>query len=185
MQQKNKELCGVFEIEVWLYISGELNEERRKAWKLHLAECPECAALLESNKQLSELYSENMSEDMLDSVFEKALSKATAKLTLFERIRYHVTDFTKSFAFGKIVLGSSLVTAALIIMFLAQNTNPVKQMAETISKWDDTSFNTKIDEISESIKALDQNVNRSDAEWAESVDGFETQLDSLKKNINN
>jgi hypothetical protein len=184
MQQKNKELCDLFEIEVWLYISGELNEERRKAWKLHLAECAQCSALLESNKELSEFYSDNMSEDMLDSVFEKAVAKATTKLSLIEKIKYHVTDLTKSFAFGKIVLGSSLVTAALIIMFLAQNTNPVKQLTETISKWDDNSFNTKVEEISKSIKALDRNASRSDVEWAKSVGGIETKLDSLKININ-
>ena len=185
MQQKNKELCGLFEIEVWLYISGELNDERKKAWLLHLEQCGECRALLESNKELSEFYTENLSEDILDSVFEKAIEKATTKLSLIDRFRYRVSDLTKSFAFGKIVLGSSLVTAALIIMFLSQNTNPVKQVVEKISKWEDTTFNAKVEEISKSIRELDGNANRSDVEWAQKVDGIENQLDSLKNNINN
>lgn len=185
MQQKNKDLCKEFEIEVWLYISDELSVERKKAWKLHLEQCPECKTLLESNNELSEFYTENMSEDMLDSVFEKALEKATNKLSLSGWFKYRLSGFSKSFAFGKIILGSSLVTAALIFMFLSQKTNPVKHVVDTVAKWEDTTFKAKVDEISKSIQDLNQNHNRSDAEWARSVDGIENQLESLTKSINN
>jgi hypothetical protein len=185
MQQGNKSFCAQFEIEVWLYISGELNDERKKSWKLHLEQCPECSALLESNKELSAFYSENMSEDLLDSVFDKAVEKATAKLSLAGWFRFYIKSMAKSFAFGKIVLGGSLVTASIIIMFLSQRPNPVKQISDSISKWEDTTFTTKVEEISKSILSLDQSANRSDAEWAKSVNGIENQLDSLKNNINN
>lgn len=185
MQQKNKDLCALFEIEVWLYISGELSAERKKAWDLHLEQCHECSALFKGNKELSAFYSENMTEDMLDSVFEKAIEKAGSKLSLFDWFKYRFADFSRSFAFGKIILGSALVSAALIIMFLSQRPNPVNRIADNISKWDDTSFNAKVEEISKSILSLNQSSNRSDAEWAKSVDGIENQLDSLKYNINN
>ena len=108
MQTANKDLCRIFENEVWLYISGEMDPDRKKSWESHLSGCRVCASLLESNLKISELYSSNTEEDLLDSVFDKMIVKATAKTSFAGHLKESLKSWNSSFSFGKAVFGSTL-----------------------------------------------------------------------------
>lgn len=185
MQTANKDLCRIFENEVWLYISGEMDADRKKSWDNHLEACRNCAHLLESNKAVSGLYRENMEEDMLDSVFDKMIEKAVSKPSLLRRIREGLAGWNSSFSFGKAVLGSTLAGAALIIVLLSQKPVPVASIPAEQVKWDDPVIKTRITEITTAIRKLEGSTKSSDAECSEYIKGIESRIDSLKFCINN
>lgn len=184
MHQENKGLCKQFENEVWLYLSEEIDAERRMLWNKHLAECPVCSALLSSNSRISALYKENMSEDLLDSSFDRIIEKAAAKRTLPEKVKYFFAGFGKSFVFGKVIFGSALVTASLIILLFSQRPNPVKQIVEQVSNWEDSTVTSAIEKVSGSILSLSMPSGDKEEEWNNSVDNIENQITLMEEEIN-
>lgn len=185
MQKTDRTLCNQFESEVWLYISDELSDDRKKLWDRHLAECGECSALLRSNREISSFYKENMAEDINDFALERILKNAAEEVSFFQKIKQNIIELHNSYTFGKVVLGSTLVVASLVIMLFSQNQNSVKHLANSLLNWEDTEVVTKIDEISKAILDIDSNPGHSDSEWTQSLKGIETQIDSLKISINN
>ncbi len=185
MQTANKDLCRIFENEVWLYISGEMDPDRKKSWESHLPGCPACTGLLESNLKISELYSSNTEEDLLDSVFDNMIVKATEKKSFAGHLKESLTSWNSSFSFGKAVLGSTLAGAAIIIVLLSQKPVPVQNIPDVQAKWDDPEIKTRITEITSAIRKLDGSTKSSDAEWSENIKGIESKIDSLKFCINN
>lgn len=184
MHQENKNLCKQFENEVWLYISDETDSERKALWDKHLSECSGCTALLNSNRQIVSLYKENMSEDLLDSSFDKIIEKATSKISFFEKLKYSFSGFGKSFLFGKIVFGSALVTASLIILLFSQRPNPVKQIIEQAGSWEDSTVTSAIEKVSTSLLSLSMPSGDKEEDWNNSVDNIENQIILMKEEIN-
>lgn len=186
MQQENNNLCKQFEIEVWLYISDELESERKALWDKHLAECPKCAMLLNSNRQVASFYKENMSEDLLDSSFDKIIEKATAKVSFFEKLKYSISGFGKSFVFGKIVFGSALITTAFIIILFSQHPNQIKQIAEKIKSGEDSTIITPIPEKA-SNSPIEGNTfagDKKEEEWNNSVGDIQSGINRMEQEIN-
>lgn len=188
MQQADKTHCKQFEIEVWLYISGELDEKRKHSWDSHLEICKECRELLNSNVETSSFYKENLEDDISDIVFDKMIENITVKSSFLDKVKLYLKKLNNSFSFGKVVVGSTLITASLIIIFLAQRPNPVKEEVKVAAvkyKWDDSDFKNQVKDVSNALIILENKSKKADIEWDKSVSGIENMIDSLKTRINN
>jgi hypothetical protein len=184
MNQKDKSLCKLFEDEVWLYISGELDDERKAMWEKHITGCHVCSNLLISDREISALYKENMTEDILDSSFAIMIEKATAERSFSEKIKYFFSGLGKSFLFGKIIFGGALVTASLLIILFSQRPNPVKQIAEKMINREDTTISTASEKVPASDLANSSSADKKEEEWNSSVSDIQSGITRMEKEIN-
>jgi hypothetical protein len=184
MNQKDKSLCKLFEDEVWLYISDELDEEKKAMWEKHITGCSTCSNLLKSDMEISALYKENMAEDMLDSSFAMMIEKATAERTLSEKTKYFFSGLGKSFLFGKIIFGGALVTASLLILLFSQRPNPVRQIAEKMITHEDTTISTASEKVPAPAFPNSSSVDKKEEEWNNSVSDIQNGITRMEKEIN-
>jgi len=184
MPRENKNLCSLFEQEAWLFISDEIDAERKKMWLKHLAECSNCSRLLDSNRKITSLYAENMEEDLLESKFETMIKKAAVKITFKEKAADWLYSLNKDFTFAKTALGGGLAAAAMIFLLTLPERSFVNRNETETAVWNDTTMISTIDGISEKIITIEEDASSADAEWSDSLKAISSQIDSLKFCIN-
>ncbi len=176
MQNSNKVICEIFEMEMWLYIDKALTDEKMDFWRSHLRQCNTCKEKLGQAEELVLNASENLLVEMDNKQFDEMISVAIRKkkknyiARLFERKK------KKFIAVGKIVFASTLVIAAVLISLLSDKPNSVKSIGKEILEWEGGSIKAEIEKISNRINMIDQN------DWARQMIMIDQKIKSIEKN---
>ncbi len=127
MDDINKKLCKEFESEMWLFLDHSMEEERKKFWQSHLANCSSCSSVLKTSLETIENYNGVPLDDMQDKSFTKIIECVTADVNekgyKVEQIKRNRSLF-EIFGFYKLTFGGALVAAAIIFLFIAFINDP-------------------------------------------------------------
>jgi hypothetical protein len=190
MSQDKSQLCKEFEREFWLYLDGDLSEERMKFWNNKLDEVPELRNYIEEYISVSNNY-ETVKNIELDSHKVNAMvSKAVNQNSLMSRIEHFFSNiFTseKEFSFGKIAFGSALIIGAIVISLISNKPNPVVNLSETINSelldWDADFVDDQISKVGTLLKVTKDEEYRKYIKYKLTTSSVDKNINLIDKNI--
>jgi hypothetical protein len=198
MNSNKKIICEKFEREVFLFMGGELSNERMKLLKHHLEECNVCKSVLEGVKSVTTPYDALPPEDVDESVFIKIMNKAT-KITPVPKNgqkKYFPNrrSLIEMFGFYRLGFGGAAIVAAMILIVISflKNTSIENKLSSELLDWNGEKITSKLEQIENQIISLRSDewdiyvVRKNEkANWDATLKSIRKQINDMKKSTKN
>ena len=190
MNQENNQLYNQFEKEVWLFLDGDLPDDRMLFWNEKLKELPELNKIIDEYKMVSDYY-DNMKEvdlslDKYNSTIDQVINKSSLK-TKFKNYFLNVFSPESEFAFGKIAFASALIVAAVAISFLSNKPIKVVNITESINTelldWDAEFVDDQISKMGNLLRVSRDEEYRKYYMYNQSTQNIDKNLNLINSNI--
>ena len=198
MDDTNKKLCKEFESEMWLFLDHSLEEERKKFWQNHLANCSDCSSLLKISSETIEQYNRVPLDDLSDSSYKKIINTITADIGRNEHLVMPVKrnrSLFEIFGFYKLTFGGALVAAAIIFLFITFINDPkipeIKtELPKQILAWNDKQTSDRLEKVGDQIYSLKTDEwdiyfirkNRKE-NWNRALSSIQKQIRKMQKEV--
>ncbi len=162
MKNSEKKLCDVFDDRIWLFLSGELEQEEIRQWQLHVQECAQCRQRKEDIDKTLQLYDRLGEEQVDEAFFQQAVDQAVGAH------RARIRPLRKKIARTSL-LGTLAAAAIITLIYFG-----VTRMGPNASEldWQAEYIDTELSELETDIELLSE-----DFTGALLVDGNEAQKD--------
>ncbi len=194
MNDELKKLIERFEIEIWLYLDGSLNQNERKFWDKKIEQHVELRNIYEETIQTLDKYDELAEQSISDAEFASIISnlpKQESARGFFESVTHSIDSFfSNQFVGFKIAAVSVLSVTALILLLTTEKPNAVKQISSDILSWQGTVLNEDINKMDNSIETLSmeewekfQYIQATHDEWEKSYYILNSKIEKMKNDI--
>jgi hypothetical protein len=195
MKHNKEELIKQFELEVWLYIDNDLDQERKEFWDRKISEIAKLKSLLDENLKLINTYSRLPLNELDKSKYLELTNSATTKkysiIKFFNLLNPFSVEKDKLADPLKIAFGGVLAAAAILILMLSKNPNPVQDLSRDMLNWNSDKISEQISDVNTTISILkDENFKDLFIKKAtnEKVDrdiySISSEIEKLRKEIN-
>ena len=198
MDDTNKKLCKEFESEMWLFIDHSMEKERKKIWQNHLVSCSDCSSLLKTSTETIEQYNRVPSDELSDDSFERIINTITADNERTEHMVMPIKENRSLFeilGFYKLAFGTTILAAALVIIFVTFFNNPelpeIKTIiSEELLAWDFPGYRTQTTNKQNKIISLKTDGwdiyivrKNSKEDWDRALRTIQQQIRKMKKEV--
>lgn len=189
MNQEKQKLFKQFSTEVWLYLDGDLPEDRVKFWDQKLKEIPELQNYLNDYDDISQSY--NKQEIIIDEdKFNLMIDKSIKTTVLSSKIKSFISNLLsteKEFAFGKIAFASVLIIGAITISIISNRPIPVLTATENLSSeilaWDADFVDNQISRVSNLLKVAEDEEYRKYYKYKKSSPNVDKNINLINNSI--
>jgi hypothetical protein len=190
MNPENSQLFKEFEKEVWLYLDGDLSEDRMNYWQNKLTELPELNKIIDDYRSVSESYDMVKEKDIGADTFNEMIDKTIGKKsfgTLTINFLEKLFNNNSEFAFGKIAFASALIIAAVLISLLSNKPNPVVNITNSINAelldWDPDFVDSQINKVGTLLKVARDDDYRKYYKYKLGTTNVDKNLNLINSNI--
>lgn len=188
-----KELTEKFETEVWLYLSGELSNERKAFWDDKINQIPELKNIFNESVNLNELSVEELDINQISD--EKYESIITDVITTKQNVYFG--EFLKRKSIDQNISNAKVIftiaaIAATIIIFIMLPGYPEK-IEKSFDKlaWNSQPVDSQIASVNESFQVIRERTfdrellnSYSIGNWDNKLENIYSRIKNLEKKIN-
>lgn len=191
MLSDKSKLAEQFELEIWLYLDNELDDDRMKYWDDKIAKSEELRIILNETKETLNIYSAESLHDIDNPTFKDMLDKATDRRISFKSIfrrlfGFDSTEEERGLGKTKIAFGSMLAIAGLVMFLVSEKPNPVKNISSDLLDWEPETISEQLDEIDGGLTLMENNklkqyllYKNTQDDWSKDVLLIEKQIEDL------
>jgi len=200
MKNSIRNNCGQFSNDIWLYLDGDLPQDKQDLWKEHLLTCSKCGAELKAAKDTIALYENVPMEDVDNQTYKMMINTATATPML--SVNKKISELTprgrslsEMFGFYKLAFGGGLLAAAILLIFITFFNNPqipviTEKIPQEFLQWDGPSLSDRTPALSDgiiSLKTDDWDIyivkKNSREEWNTALRAIQKQIIKMRKEV--
>jgi hypothetical protein len=200
MDNTNSKICKEFKSELWLILDDSLENQSKHNWGNHLKSCTRCTSALKEAKETLKLYNNLPIEDVTNSTFKKMIKNAVASGKIQDASEYTPSiqknrSLVEIFGFYKLAFGGSVLTAAMIFIFITFFNDPkIPEMETRVSQellsWNTPEINNRLIDVENQIISLQTNdwdiyivrKNKKE-EWYNAIRAIQKQIRKMRKEV--